>query len=613
MDGESGACLASTIPWRELLAPVDYAFQPIVNIHTGVCHGYEGLLRNVEQAGFPSINAVFDQAYEDHSLVPVCTILREKVLEKYVTIPWARETKLFYNIDNRTFEENGNPGPQTEGAQSMLKRFGLTNGVLCIEISERHPLPDMEAAMFRMNRWRKSGFQIAVDDCGTGFSGLQLLYYLKPDYVKIDRFFIRDIERDQTKRLFVASIVNIAHLMGATVIAEGVETEKEYYSCRNIGCDLVQGYLIQYPSRDIGDLRRCYDEMTRLGAADRRYRDSKDHELIQQEIEYIEPISAATPLLRVLDIFRQSTSQTFFPVVNERREPQGIIRESAIKDLAYSRYGRYLLENRTISMSLDGFIGRLPTVDVYSSAEKLVDLYAMNSKIEGVLVVDGMEYIGFLSAQSLLKILNAKNLALARDQNPLSGLPGNKLIYEYVSRALLDRDVSYALVYFDFDNFKAYNDTYGFRHGDRVILLFTELLKSRSQDAERFAGHIGGDDFFMGIRDLAAARVRDEVVEIIEIFRRDVESFYDPDAIRRGFILAKDREGGMRRFPLITVSAAVLILPPGMNRIYSPEEIGNLIAGAKQEAKRSPDKMCIRSLKHFTGKESPGEFGACCA
>jgi diguanylate cyclase (GGDEF)-like protein len=613
MNGESYHSSSLISSWEELLAGVDHAFQPIVNVHTGVCHGYEVLLRNVEEAGFPSINAVFDRAYEDNVLAPVGAILQEKVLEKFIRIPWARESRLFYNIDNRTFEKNGNTAPRIEGVQAMLKRFGLTNGILCIEISERHPLPDMEAALIRMDRWRKSGFQIAVDDCGTGFSGLQLLYYLKPDYVKIDRFFIRDIERDQTKRLFVASIVNIAHLMGATVIAEGVETEKEYFSCRNIGCDLVQGYLIQHPRLEVADLRRCYDEVARLGAADRRYRDSRDFELIQQEIDYIEPIPVSTPVLEVLDIFRRSSSQTFFPVINERHEPQGIIRESAIKDLAYSRYGRYLLENRTISMPLEGFISRLPTVDVYSSAEKLIDLYAMSAKIEGILVVDGMEYIGFLSAQSLLKILNEKNLALARDQNPLSGLPGNKLIYEYVSRALQDLETGYALVYFDFDNFKAYNDTYGFRHGDRVILLFAELLKSRCQNTERFAGHVGGDDFFMGLRNLAPAAVRDEVAEIIETFRRDVESFYDPDAIGKGFILAKDREGRMRRFPLITVSAAVLILPAGVNRIYSPEEVGNLIAAAKQEAKGSADKMCFRSLKYFTGKEAPDDSGISCA
>lgn len=69
-----------------------------------------------------------------------------------------------------------------------------------------------------------------------------------------------------------------------------------------------------------------------------------------------------------------------------------------------------------------------------------------------------MRYAGFLSASSLLKIINEKNIETARDQNPLSGLPGNTVIYEYVSNAMEDLK-SFHFVYFDFDHFKAYNDT----------------------------------------------------------------------------------------------------------------------------------------------------------
>ena len=111
----------------------------------------------------------------------------------------------------------------------------------------------------------------------------------------------------------------------------------------------------------------------------------------------------------------------------------------------------------------------------------------------------------------MLKILNEKKLALARDQNPLSNLPGNNSIFDYVFQALRDINNVYALIYFDFDNFKAYNDTCGFRQGDRVILLFSELLKSRSLSRDRFIGHVGGDDFFMAIKGTPLAKVVEEI------------------------------------------------------------------------------------------------------
>jgi GGDEF domain-containing protein len=223
----------------------------------------------------------------------------------------------------------------------------------------------------------------------------------------------------------------------------------------------------------------------------------------------------------------------------------------------------------------------------------------MHEGLEGVLISNSMKYVGFLRAHALLKILNEKNLSVAQDMNPLSKLPGNNLIYEYVSLVLQDISNYYTLVYFDFDNFKAYNDTYGFRQGDRVILLFAELLKSRQNTGGYFVGHVGGDDFFMGIKGQTREAARTTVRRLAEKFRSNVESFYDNEDRARGYIEAKDRNGNHRRFPLITVSSAVLYLPENIHRIYSPEEIGKRIAYMKKEAKNAPDKIAEATLKHF--------------
>lgn len=90
--------------WVECLSRIDFAFQPIVNIHTGVCYGCEALLRNYEEAGFRSIDDFFDQAYRDRALYSVDLCLREKAVKKFSTLKWNRQTKLFINLDNRVLD-----------------------------------------------------------------------------------------------------------------------------------------------------------------------------------------------------------------------------------------------------------------------------------------------------------------------------------------------------------------------------------------------------------------------------------------------------------------------------------------------------------------------------
>jgi diguanylate cyclase (GGDEF)-like protein len=294
-------------------------------------------------------------------------------------------------------------------------------------------------------------------------------------------------------------------------------------------------------------------------------------------------------------------------VVNENKEPVGIIRESSFKDYAYSRYGQELLQNPAFGKNLERFVDKFPIADIHTSVEKILETYSQNEYLEGIFIVDNMRYVGFLSARSLLRVLNNKNLAIARDQNPLTKLPGNTLIHEYVSKALSEEECAFSLAYFDFDNFKPYNDKFGFRHGDRVILLFSEILKSRSRSASFFAGHVGGDDFFLGIRGMDINRVREIVTAIADQFKRDVESFYDQKSIHLGYIISRSRSGEQCKFPLLTVSAVVVELPPGKRNRLSMEHISNHIARHKKKAKLSPEKLCVSCLKENKNSNDEGD------
>ena len=134
-----------------------------------------------------------------------------------------------------------------------------------------------------------------------------------PIILKLIVFFIQNMENDPKKRLVVSTIVNFAHFMGSLVLAEGVETRAEYAQCKTIGCDMIQGYFIQHPTRHMGDLKSRYPHIRELARQDRRSGRFKDRSLIANEIKYLKPVSADTDMITVVDLFEKRRRLTSFP------------------------------------------------------------------------------------------------------------------------------------------------------------------------------------------------------------------------------------------------------------------------------------------------------------
>ena len=570
------------------------ALQPIVNIHTGACYGFEALTRDVDRAGFSSIKHLLDSAHEAGLLQDVETILHGKAMCCFSQVPDCHKYRLFLNADSRAV---ANTADFIGNLHDAMSAHHLPDAAVLLEISERHPLSaDTGKTTAILQKLRKSHVSLAIDDFGTGFSGLQLLYFATPEVIKIDRFFIADIAKDAKKRFFLAQIVNMAHVLGARVLAEGVETAQEYYVCKEIGCDLVQGYLVQPPTTRLEDLREHYAHIAELSQTDRRTAASTDHRLIRSEVSAIPPMPLDTGMEDVFERFRANKSCTFFPVVGSAGEPLGIVREADLKEYAYSRYGQALISNKTLGRKLSSFLIRCPVADINSKAEHILEVFSTAQGGEGIIIVDTMRYVGFLSASSLLHIINEKNLTAAREQNPLTRLPGNNAIHEFVSQALEDVDGEYAFVYFDFDNFKPFNDTYGFRLGDRAILLFAETLTKLLPAGQCFAGHVGGDDFFGGFRGMSRTLCETLARTVVQHFSAGVQCFYDDDTRRAGFMNGHDRQGNPCRFPLLGVSAAILHLAPG-RRKHGINTVSTAIADAKSQAKHATENVYVACLE----------------
>ena len=172
-----------------------------------------------------------------------------------------------------------------------------------------------------------------------------------------------------------------------------------------------------------------------------------------------------------------------------------------------------------------------------------------------------------------LAILRSERIA---EVNPLTRLPGNISINKQI-QGRIDREQIFALAYLDLDQFKPYNDKYGFSRGDEVIKMSGRLILNMVRDKQpldSFVGHVGGDDFVFVMEPLLAAEASEE---IIEAFDRIVPTFYDPEDRIRGYVESMDRMGNAKTFPLITVSIGV-----ADNRYRAVSHYGEIVEVASE-------------------------------
>jgi diguanylate cyclase (GGDEF)-like protein len=149
---------------------------------------------------------------------------------------------------------------------------------------------------------------------------------------------------------------------------------------------------------------------------------------------------------------------------------------------------------------------------------------------------------------------------IAKDNNPLTGLPGNRAISIKLQNLIINQDETrFAIIYADLDNFKPYNDIYGFAKGDEIILytakLLEDALKKYSNSPLDFLGHIGGDDF---LAITIPENIENICNFIVKKFDEDAPSFYNDEDKKQGYILTKDREGNLKQYKFLSISLAVV-------------------------------------------------------
>lgn len=572
-----------------VLAEVDYAFQPIVGMTSLRAHGYEALARLPEGCGYRDILHLLDDLADHDELVLGERSLLQSAMTKFSRFEGASAARLFCNVDNRVFDS-------TTLSPERLVRFGASLGLspanICIELNERQSPQSLDALERTVAMFLRHNIRFAIDDFGQGIAGLSTLMRVDPHYLKLDRAFIDGLASDPRKQAIVSKVAGLSHSLGLLAIAEGVEREADFLCARALGCDLAQGYLIARPTQALSDLRSQYGSraLTPTGA-------STGRSAVESMLTHVRPLRMGDAIEHAVDRFRSGSDSDFIPVVDEHDYVHGAVFEHTVRSLIFGDYGPVNLANRGLQDRLDRYVERCPVSEATAPTDSIVDSYVVTQSNAGVIVTHEGRYCGVLSNNALLRLATDREVATARDQNPLTFLPGNSSIQRHfgdVLAARLDRTVTY----FDFDHFKAFNDTYGFATGDRALLIFAELLTQVAQDRHGFAGHIGGDDFVLS---LAGDTVQTEPVVrwLIEKFSADVESLYDVEDRANGGMWANDRFGQRRFIPLLGASAAMLALVGDHPDLTVATVVASLARG-KVRAKSSGEALEVIAL-------SPGE------
>ena len=217
------------------------AFQPIVNLATGSTYAQEALARGL--AGEPA-HTVLSQvtAQNRYGFDQACRTLAIEQATSFGIL----ETDALLSIN---FMPNAVYEPMACIRQTMVaaRKASLPPARIIFEFTETEKLeaPHLQRIL---SAYREIGFLTAIDDFGSGYSGLGLLSKMQPDIVKIDIDLIRNIDAEPVKRRMLTHIVAMLTDLGITIVCEGVETQAELAVIRDLGVDLVQGYLVAKPA-----------------------------------------------------------------------------------------------------------------------------------------------------------------------------------------------------------------------------------------------------------------------------------------------------------------------------------------------------------------------------
>ncbi|GBF33238.1 EAL domain/GGDEF domain protein [Desulfocucumis palustris] len=562
-------------------------YQPIVSLSTGIVLGWEALTRGPRDTHFRSPQVIFNYAAEVDLLYPVERSCRHLALKNFGTA--GQEQKIFININPLTINDSNFVKGETI---NFIKQAGLSHRNIVFEITEQADLRNLPHFKRTLEHYRNQGYLVAIDDAGAGFSSLQAIAQIRPDFIKMDMSLVRNVEIDPVKRALLETFVTFAEKIGSFIIAEGIETENELRALINMGVHYGQGYYLGRPvyPKVMPRPELCLD-IARMASKNKQL--AWRHSIpVGDIVENCLTVKPNTPVLRVKKLLESNPSISGVAVLDGSK-PGGLVMKQSLYGQLSTQYGVALYSNRPAKIIMDS----TPLIVDWATPVETVSQVAMSREkgqiYDHIIVTRNGDYAGVVTVQNLISSLTRIQLEFAKGANPLTGLPGNNAIEAEINNRL-NGSKTFMLVYVDLDNFKSYNDKYGFENGDRLLLLTSKIVGSvlrKCGNPDDFVGHLGGDDFVF----ITSSRCVDTVCnKIIKYFDRLVPSRYTQEDRRKKGLMGKDRDGNDKWYPFVSISIAVVECSPGIDDINS---VSRNSAELKAYAKSIPGSVYTRDRR----------------
>lgn len=526
-------------------------FHPIVDLFTGSVLGFEVLSRGAHPFDTPC--KMFEEARRLGATWDLEKACRVAALKKIASLPESfRASTYFINVSPDVFSD---PRFVERFTQARLQEYGLDQRQIVIEITEKRTFSDYRQFERLVSRYADQGFKLALDDFGSGYSGLITLIASTPHYLKLDMAIVRDVHKYEYKQKLVKSVTSFASSVNSRLIAEGVESFEELEVLIKHGVRYAQGFLFGKPQEEpflISD-----DLKKNIAALVKKY----DHAKVDID-ERIGSLAIRPMTIEKGGINCQSMGQIFkknnhldHVVILDGESIVGLMTRQHFYYETGGAFGYPLFQKKPIETICKHHPLIVEEKNTVTTLAKLAMDRFQDDLYDPVLVVDAKG--GFMGTVTMKQVI-AKAVELevrcAMSANPLTNLPGNEVIRHWIHDAFLWPE--YSIIYADLDHFKGFNDSYGFLMGDELLCLAAKVLAQwRDSLSDARLGHIGGDDFVVVSRKMVAERSLDA---LCKMYDHEKLALFKAADIERGFMEVTDRQGHPIKAPLVTMSLAVI-------------------------------------------------------
>lgn len=311
--------------------------------------------------------------------------------------------------------------------------------------------------------------------------------------------------------------------------------------------------------------------------------------LSEENNGYTTSVKAKTKDL--VSIFNENNIQSI--VVLDKYKPVGLVMRDKLFYRLGSRYGYNLYMEKSIVEVMDS----KPLIVDYNQSifevSSLVTARAQEDIYDSVIVTKNNEYYSIISIRDLLVKVSELKVKEARDANPLTGLPGNNSIKMEIKEAINEQK-TFSVLYIDLDNFKAYNDNYGYQKGDKVLKFTAEILKKAAEVISEniFIGHVGGDDFVLITESSCDQKLAEKIIDYFDL---GIQKFFNQEDLSNGHFICLDRQHNIINTPLTSISIA--IVTNENNEIKSHIEVSDRAAELKKVVKEKPGSNYFKNRR----------------